>query len=163
MWARRSVWRNPFQSRSSYPSSWWLYYPPTTFLILWQFSNKEIWLASLTCHSEVVVPWQQNGTTKGKQSFFHYVFFGCFFTDIMDELKKLLCSQHSHKSHLSKVLSNVEEILQKLSYTKESEPNSTLTSSKAVLLAEHQKQLRQKADIFNELDEKIIMNRNSGS
>ena len=72
----------------------------------------------------------------------------------MNELKKLLCSRRDHKSHLLKILSNVEEILPKLSYTKESEPNSTLTSSEAVLLAEHQKQLRQKADIFNELDEK---------
>ena len=27
---RGSVWRNPFQSSSSYPSSWWLYCPTTT-------------------------------------------------------------------------------------------------------------------------------------
>ena len=67
-------------------------------------------------------------------------------------------STWSYKSHLSKVLNNVDEILQKLSYTKESEPDSTLTSSEAVLLAEHQKQLRRKAEIFNELDEKIIEN-----
>ena len=48
--------------------------------------------------------------------------------------------------------------MQKLSYTKESEADSTLTSSEAILLAEHQKQLRRKAEIFNELDEKIIEN-----
>ena len=48
--------------------------------------------------------------------------------------------------------------MQKLSYTKEFEPSKTLTSSKAILLAEHQKQLRQKAEIFNEVDEKIIEN-----
>ena len=74
----------------------------------------------------------------------------------MDELKKLVCSRRGHKSHLSKLLSNVDEILQKLSYTQESEPDSTLTSSEAVLLGEHQKQLRRKADIFDELDQKII-------
>ena len=59
------------------------------------------------------------------------------------------------KSHLSKILSNVDEILQELSYIKESEPDSTLTSSEAILLVEHQKQLRQKVDIFNDLDDKI--------
>lgn len=76
----------------------------------------------------------------------------------MDELKKLGCSRRGHKSHLSKILNNVDEILQKLSYTKESEPDLTLTSSEAVLLAEHQKQLRRKAEIFNELDLRIIEN-----
>ena len=86
------------------------------------------------------------------------VFFGCFLTDTMDELKKLVSSRRGHKSHLSKVLNNVDEILQKLSYTKESEPDSTLTSSEAILLAEYQKQFRRKAEIFNELDEKIIEN-----
>ena len=74
----------------------------------------------------------------------------------MDELKKLVCSRCGHKSHLSKILSNVDEILQKLSYIKESKPDSTLTSSEAILLGEHHKQLRQKADIFNDLDKKII-------
>ena len=77
----------------------------------------------------------------------------------MDELKKLACSQRSRKSHLSKIISNVGEILQKLSYTKESEPDLTLTSSVAILLAEQQKHLKQKAKIFNELDQKIIANR----
>ena len=57
---------------------------------------------------------------------------------------------------LSKILNNINEILQKLSYIKESKPDSMLTSSDAVLLAEYLKKLRQKADIFNELDEKII-------
>ena len=76
--------------------------------------------------------------------------------DTMDELKKFVCSRRGHKSHLSNILSNVDKVLQKLSYIKESKPHSTLTSSEAVLLGEHQKQLRRKADIFNELDKKII-------
>ena len=76
----------------------------------------------------------------------------------MDELKKLVCSRRGHKSHLSKILNNVDDILQKLSYAKDSEPGSTLTSSDAVLLTEYLKQLSRKADIFNELDEKIIEN-----
>ena len=82
--------------------------------------------------------------------------FSCFLTDIMDELKKLASSQSGHRSHLSKVINNVKEILQKLLYTKESKPGSTLTSSETVLLTEHQKQLRRKAEIFNKLDEKIM-------
>jgi len=76
----------------------------------------------------------------------------------MDELKKLVCSRRGHKSHLSKILNNIDDILQKLSYAKDSEPGSTLTSSDAVLLTEYLKQLSRKADIFNELDEKIIEN-----
>ena len=48
--------------------------PPQHFWCCDQFSNKKICLASLTRRSEVVVPWQWNGTTKGKRSLFYYVF-----------------------------------------------------------------------------------------
>ena len=65
----------------------------------------------------------------------------------MDELKKLVCSRRDHKSHLLKILSNVEQILQKLSAKR-------LEHSDTILLAEHHKQLQQKVDVFTELDGK---------
>ena len=78
----------------------------------------------------------------------------------MDELKKLVCSHRGHKSHLSKILSNVEQILQKLSAKWSEHPDTTLEHSDAILLAEHCKQLQHKADVFTELDKKIIQNTN---
>ena len=70
----------------------------------------------------------------------------------MDELKKLLCSRRGHKSHLSKILLSVDTILDRLTAS----PNATLEDSDTILLSEHCKQLRLKADTFTDLDEKII-------
>ena len=74
----------------------------------------------------------------------------------MDESNKLACSRRGHKSHLSKIMSNVQEILTNLSETKQETPDATLSSSDAVLLEEYSKQLKLKASVFAELDEKII-------
>ena len=71
-----------------------------------------------SCGTTIVKQYQ-----KGKQNLFHDVFFCCFFTDTMNKLKKLVCSRHSYKSYLLKILNNVDEIQQKLSYIKESEPD----------------------------------------
>ena len=74
----------------------------------------------------------------------------------MEEFKKLTCSRRGHKAHLSKILSNVDEILYRLSDTKRDTSNSTLSSSYAVLLAEYLKQLKLKTGVFTEVDEKIM-------
>ena len=108
-----------------------------------------------------MIPW--HSTVSLKASDFPcktYVVAVVSLTGQMDELKKLVCSRHGHKSHLSKILSNVEQILQKLSAKRSEHPDTTLEHSDAILLAEHRKQLQHKADVFTELDEKIIQNTN---
>ena len=74
----------------------------------------------------------------------------------MDEFKKLTCSRRGHKAHLSKILSNVDEILHRLSDTERDTSNPTLSSFDAVILAEYLKQLKLKTVVFTELDEKIM-------
>jgi len=70
--------------------------------------------------------------------------------------KKLISSRNGHKAHQFKLLTGAEEILARLSQTQESKPDLKLTPSDAVLLDDLLKQLRSKATIFEELDEKII-------
>ena len=76
--------------------------------------------------------------------------------DWMDKLKKLACSYRGHKSHLSKILSNVKETCDHLSYAKQETPSSRLSNSDTLLLAQSLKQLQLKTDSFTELDEKVI-------
>ena len=59
---------------------------------------------------------------------------------------------------MAKLLSATEEILRKLSSAREIDPDSTLTDSDAVILTENLKQLHLKAEMFKELDDKIIDN-----
>ena len=72
----------------------------------------------------------------------------------------LVCLCCGHKLHLLKILSNVEEILQRLSVIQLKHPDTTLEHSDMVLLAEHGKQLKLKVDIFTELDKKVIKKTN---
>ena len=74
----------------------------------------------------------------------------------MDQFKKLACSPCGHRVHLLKILSNVDEILHHLSDMNRDTPNSTLSSSDAVLFAEYLKQLKLKTSIFTELVKKIM-------
>ena len=74
----------------------------------------------------------------------------------MDELKKLVSSHRGHKSYLSKILYNVDGIMERLSQAKQDDPSLTLCSSDSLLLAECSKQLQLKTSIFTQLDEKII-------
>ena len=74
----------------------------------------------------------------------------------MDGLKKCHCSRHGHKSHLSKILSSVEEILHKLTCAQLEDANARLDSSDTLLLTEQLKNLKAKAEVFTGLDEKII-------
>jgi len=66
----------------------------------------------------------------------------------MDNSKKLIYSCHSHKGHLTKLLFATDEILTKLSTTKETDANPILVSSNVILLAENFKQLCLKANFF---------------
>ena len=78
----------------------------------------------------------------------------------MDSLKKLICSRHGHKGHLTKLLIVTDEIhvLTKLSTMKDIDADSILVCSDVFLLAENLKQLCFKANLFTELVEKIIIN-----
>ena len=82
---------------------------------------------------------------------------GIDFTDGRpDGLKKCHCSCRGHKSHLSKILSSVEEILHKLTCAQLEDANARLDSSDTLLLTEQLKNLKAKAEVFTGLDEKII-------
>ena len=74
----------------------------------------------------------------------------------MDELKKLNCSRRGHKGHLGKLLSATEEVLRKLSSLRETNPDATLSEPDILALTEQQKQLRLKAETFQDIDDKII-------
>ena len=74
----------------------------------------------------------------------------------MSDLKKLISSRRSHKCHLAKILASADDILSKLSTANEEETYATAVISDSVLLAENLKQLRLKARVFEELDDKII-------
>ena len=67
----------------------------------------------------------------------------------MDKLKKLRCSSHSHKSHLSKLLNSIDEILANSS-------KEILTDSNIASLQDYSKQLQQKATVFADIDGKIM-------
>ena len=81
----------------------------------------------------------------------------------MDDQKKLNCSRHGHKGHLGKILATTDGILDKLSTAKEKDADAALSISDAVLLRENLKQLGLKANIFTELDDKIIATRQTRS
>ena len=72
------------------------------------------------------------------------------------DLKKLICLHRGHKGHVSKLITATEEILAKLSQAQELDTNSKLSPPDAVLLADLVKQLHLKAQLFEELDAKII-------
>lgn len=67
----------------------------------------------------------------------------------MDNLKKLRCSRRGHKSHLAKLLSNTDEIVEKLA-------TGTLSDTDTASLEDYRKQLKQKAGVFADIDQKII-------
>ena len=57
---------------------------------------------------------------------------------------------------MSKLLTGTDEIMMKLSQAQESEPGSKLAPSNTVLLTDLSKQLQLKAQLFQELDDKIV-------
>ena len=67
----------------------------------------------------------------------------------MDNLKKLRCSRRGHKSHLAKLLSNTDEIVEKLA-------TGTLSDTDTASLEDYRKQLKHKAGVFVDIDQKII-------
>ena len=69
----------------------------------------------------------------------------------MDNLKKLRCSRRGHKSHLTKLLSNIDEILEKPS-------SEALTESNVASLEDYLKQLKHKARVFADIDRDILDN-----
>jgi len=73
------------------------------------------------------------------------------------DLKKLICSCREFKGHLDKLLSGVEEITEKLSQAQESKPDSKLSPTDAILLADLSKQLQSKAIQFQDINDKILV------
>jgi len=57
---------------------------------------------------------------------------------------------------LGKLLNGTEEILGRLSSARDTDPDAKLSDSDSVVLADNLKQLRLKADIFKDLDDRII-------
>ena len=72
------------------------------------------------------------------------------------ELKKRTCSRRGHKGHITKLISSMEEILGRLSSARETDPDAKLLDSDSAVVADHLKQLRLKAEMFKELDNKIL-------
>ena len=66
----------------------------------------------------------------------------------MEELKRLRSSRRGYRSHLSKILASVAEIL-------EGDPTAPLKELDAVLLSNTLEQLQRKKEILRDLDEKI--------
>ena len=66
----------------------------------------------------------------------------------MEELKHLRSSQRGYRSHLSKTLTSIAEIL-------EGDPTSPLSELDAVLLANTLEQLQRKKEVLCDLNKKI--------
>ena len=75
----------------------------------------------------------------------------------MEDLKKLICSHWGHKGHLPKLVATTEDLLGKLSKATTENANDASVHSDIVLLTENLKQIRIKARVFEELDDKIIV------
>ena len=68
----------------------------------------------------------------------------------MDALRKLRRSRGSHKSHLGKLLENIDTLLEK--YPR----HRVLESEDTICLKEYLRQLEQKATTLSEIDKKIL-------
>ena len=69
----------------------------------------------------------------------------------MDQLRKWQCSRRGHRSHLTKLLNNIDKILSKLLA-------EALTNSDVASLEDYLKQLKQKATVFADIDRNILDN-----
>ena len=69
----------------------------------------------------------------------------------MDQLRKLQCSCEGHRSHLTKLLSNIDRILNKL-------PAEALTNCNIASLEDYLKQLKQKGTFFADTNRNILDN-----
>ena len=69
----------------------------------------------------------------------------------MDALKKLRCSRGGHKSHLGKLLENIDALFER-------QPRDKLESEDRARLEDYLERLKHKATVFSDIDKNILDN-----